>query len=133
MRPIDRAVVIIIAVLNIVNGVYLSGPWYQTEVPVTNEPAPMYSLFHGHPGVTIFGLFLLINGLILIWLCTRKVVSFAAITYSLFAAFFLRLYLVIGVLIVTNSWFPPSYASSAATAFIAGAYWVWVKCRERTL
>lgn len=130
-RPIDRAVIGILAVVNVLNGLYVAGPWYLPIIPTTGQIAPMQALFHGTIAIHVFGAILLCNGLWLLWLVRRSSVSYRILTTALFTGFFLRLYSLIGVLILLSSPIPPTYISHAGGVFIIGSYWVWVKYNER--
>lgn len=131
-RSIDRAVFAILGMLHVANGVYLIGPWYLDETE--SGKAPLISMFNSDIAVTLYGVLLLIDGLILIYASAgRGVRQFytRVLSGALFSGFLIRLYALIGVFITIDSWRPPSYLSHVASVLLLGAYWLWVRAHAR--
>ena len=129
LTAIDRAVILILSFVCVVNGVYLIGPWY-LEVRRDGDAAPLYSLFNSEAAVSVYGALLLVVSSILIFLSFRMKTTAAStrvLAAALLGGFLLRLYSTIGALLATESWRPPTYISQVATVFLFGAYWLWVK------
>lgn len=134
-RIIDRIVFGIVAVLHLANGVYLVGPWYLPNWSGDGK-APLNLVFNSESIVQVYGLVLFINGLALLYISAEKSTRrfYTAITSTtLLSGFLLRLYSLIGVVMVLDSWRPPSYLSHVATVVLLGAYWIWVKVSVRTI
>ncbi len=129
LRPIDRAVIVIIAVLLMVTGLYLVGPWYITVTDTGKSP--LYKLLQDGTVLTAYGVLLILDGVALIYSVINNKTSI--LTNALLTGFLLRLYALIGVLVTQESWLPPSYLSLAATVFITGSYWVWIRVNERPI
>jgi|SRR6478735_3701009 len=127
-RPIDRAIVLILATLFVVNGLYLVGPWYKEQT--NGNDSPIYGLFSNPVSVVIFGSLLVINGFVLFWTAHRKTTRKAVLSTALMAGFLLRLYSLIGVFIANPQLLPPTYTSHAATVLILSAMWVHVKFND---
>ncbi len=134
-RAIDRAVFAILAVLHTASALYLVGPWYLTDWDEEGK-APLTQVFHNETAVTVYGGFLLLNGLALIYATAGRSAHryYTTITSSaLLTGFLLRLYALIGVIAALESWRPPSYLSQLATVALCGAYWVWIKVHARPI
>lgn len=131
-RSIDRWVFAILSVLHIANGLYLIGPWYLEESE--SGKRPLANLFNNDLAVSVFGLLILIDGLVLLYAATSKGhhrIYTRLVSGALLTGFLLRLYSLIGVLLVIQSWRPPSYLSQTAAVAILGAYWLWVRVHAR--
>lgn len=130
-RAIDRAMFAILATLHVANGLYLVGPWYLDETDTGK--APLIAMFNSMWAVVIYGGLLLFNGLMLFYATAGR--SGRRHTFmtelAMLWGFLLRLYALIGVFLVAESWKPPSYLSHVATVAMLGAYWVWVKVNVR--
>lgn len=131
-RAIDRAVFAILAFLHVANGVYLIGPWYLDETE--SGKAPLISMFNSDNAVSVYGVLLVLDGLLLIYASAgrgaRKNYT-RLVNSALLYGFVLRLYALIGVFLTIESWRPPSYLSHTASVLILGSYWVWVKVSAR--
>lgn len=132
-RTIDRAIFAILGLLHIANGLYLVGPWYLDETE--SGKAPLISLFNSDEAVVIYGTLLLLDGVALLYTGLAKKYSrryTKILSNALLFGFLLRLYALIGVLLIIDSWRPPSYLSQMASVSILAAYWIWVRVRART-
>lgn len=133
-RPIDRAVIFVLAVLLVATAIYVIGPWYLDETDPTK--APLTYIFKDDQLVVFFGILTLINGLLLLYASTLKAASVRNtkfLGYTLLAGFLLRLYSIIGVMITIESWRPPAFLSHFATVSIFAVYWLWVKSDARPI
>lgn len=132
-RLIDRFMFCILAVLHVANGVYLIGPWY-LDTWDDGGKAPLHSMFNSDLAVSIYGVCLLIDGLVLLYAAASRRANrfYTVITANaLVVGFLLRLYSLIGTILVLESWRPPSYLSHIATVAMCGALWVWVRVHGR--
>lgn len=133
-RGIDRAILAVLAVLNMASGVYLSSPFYLDTWDEVGK-SPLINLFNSNTAVIIYGAILVLDGVALLYSAAAKHTSrfYTTITSNaLLVGFLVRLFSFIGVALALNSWRPPTYLSHLATVFILGAYWVWVKVSGRT-
>lgn len=133
-RPIDRAVVAILAALNAANGLYLIGPWYLERT--ADGTSPLYTLFQSRTAICAYGIGLFLNGVALAFAARKRVVRtnhIFSLSNLLFAGFLIRLYSLIGVFVALEYWLPPTYLSHVATVLILGAEWVWIKRNERPI
>lgn len=133
-RQIDRAVFAILGLLHVANGVYLTGPWYLDETE--SGKAPLISMFNSDTAVTLYGVLLFIDGLILIYASAGRGVRqlyTRIVSGALFFGFLIRLYALIGVFITIDSWRPPSYLSHLATVMLLASYWLWVRAHARVI
>lgn len=130
---IDRVAFCILGLLLVANGLYLSGPWYLDSVE--GERAPLMNALSSQYAVVTYGVLLLIAGTALCYVSFRAPsrTNTRILRNALLYGFLLRLYSLIGVLLTSESWRPPSYLSHAATVALMGAYWVWVKVDERPI
>lgn len=134
-RGIDRILFGILALLHVANGLYLVGPWYLDEWEDAGA-APLQNLFNSDLAVVIYGAFLLINGLFLVYGALGKSVKrwySSILSITLLSGFLVRLYSFIGVVLVLESWRPPAYLSHFATVIVLGAYWVWMRVERRNV
>lgn len=132
-RGIDRALFAILAALHVANGLYLVGPWYLDQTDST--ASPLIAMFDNSWGVATYGTLLLVDGLALMYVAatgSSRTTTFIT-ENALLAGFLLRLYSLIGVLVVVESWRPPAYLSHISTVAALGAYWVWVKVSVRNV
>ena len=129
LRRIDRAVLCIVAVVLVLSGLYLAGPWY---IPVVaGSEQPIYKLLSTNHAVQAFGIIELVVGVCLAFCALLPTIPRGVLSTVVFAAFMVRLYSTIGVFIALNGKFlPPSYLSQTAIVAILGAYWLFVKKRE---
>lgn len=131
LRSIDRYVIGLLAALLAASGLYLAGPWYLTEQ--TGGQSPIYAMFQSTVGTAIFGVIYIINGIALAWcVAQRGPVVKPFLACALFTGFLMRLYTLIGAILVLESWRPPNYLSALALVFAFGGYWVWVMGNEGT-
>lgn len=131
-RSIDRAIFAILAALHVANGAYLIGPWYLDEYE--SGKAPLYDMFNSDLAVSTYGAVLFLNGVVLLTLsCVRHTHKHyaAVLGITLLTGFLMRLYAFIAVLMIVESWRPPSYLSHLASVGILGSYWVWVRLSGR--
>lgn len=134
-RLIDRVIFGILAVLHTMNGIYLVGPWYLDQWDEAGK-APLANVFNSGLAVAAYGFFLLLNGLLLLWATaaqSERKMYIPILSTVLLTGFLLRLYSLIGVIIVLESWRPPSYLSHLATVVLCGAMWVYVRVSRRTI
>lgn len=119
----------VMAMLHVTNGLYLVGPWYLDEWNETGK-APLYNLFNSNDAVVSYGAFLVLNGLLLFYASAgrsdRRFYT-PILSGTLLTGFLVRLYSLIGTLMILESWRPPSYLSHAATVLMLGAYWVLIR------
>jgi len=91
-------------------------------------------MFNSGDAVMTYGILVLVDGIALLYAAVGRGVNYAKITgYALLAGFLLRLYSLIGVFLISQSWRPPSYLSHAASVLILAVYWIWVKVSERPI
>ena len=131
-RGIDRALFAILAALYVANGLYLVGPWYLDQ---NDGSQPLLTVFTNGWAVATYGVLLIVDGLALAYTAASgvgRVHSFIT-QNALLVGFLLRLYALIGVLMVAESWRPPSYLGHMATVAALGTYWVWVKVSVRNV
>lgn len=134
-RFIDKVVLGVLGTLHLANGAYLIGPWY-LDTWVDEGKAPLQTLFNSGTAVAIYGAFLFFNGLFLYYASAGRTQDrwyTPIVKYTLLTGFLARFYSLIGVVIVLESWRPPSYLSHTATVLILGSYWVWVKVDTRNV
>jgi len=133
-RIIDRVVYAALAVVCIISGGYAVGPWY-LEVDESGAPAPtIASLFNNPELVNIFGFMVIVVGFGLLYGAFAKAPNRRythILSYSLLLAFLLRLYSLIGAIVVLESWKPPNFINPAALVVVLGGYWLWVKVNDR--
>lgn len=131
-RIIDRVMFGILSGLHVAGGCYLVGPWY---LPITSGiESPLYSIFNHLGPIRVFGVLLLLNALGLAYATFGKGRHYTGILLvSLFSAFLIRFYTLMGTFISIESWRPPTYLSNIGLVLIFGAYWVWVKVDARTI
>lgn len=122
LRAIDRTVLGTVGLLVLLNGIYLSGPWYLPADP-NGSPAPLYYLLNEHVWISgvlhiIFGAGIIVN---LVW------EPFASLLHwMILGAFLVRLYSLMGVYNVSPL-LPPGYLSHTVTVVLLGAYWLYVR------
>lgn len=130
--PFERFVLVILGSLIGFGGLYVIGPWRLDEY--ADERSPLLIAFNNSDAVVVLGAVLIANGLAIMWTAFAKAARKGytrLLSNLLLAGFLLRLYSLIAVLMVTESWRPPSYLSSAAIVVMLGAFWIWVNVNAR--
>lgn len=131
---IDRIVFGVLGSICVVSGSYVIGPWY-LDLRIEEDKAPLQSLFNDDHVVTIYGVLLLLvaGGLFFAALAKDTAAGYTSVvSITLLTAFLVRLYSLISIVLVLDSWRPPTYTSHAAIVIVLGAYWVWVRVNVRT-
>lgn len=130
LRSIDKAVIAIMGLVLLSYGLYIIGPWYLTTID--NSRSPLTVLFEGTIAVKLYGWFLLIDSIGLLYGIRAHPARSAILSYSLLSAFLLRMYALTGTLLLLPSWRPLSWAAGLALVAVLGSYYIWIRISERT-